>query len=115
MNNAVLQTPRAPANIQIPASMANDPEVRLLNRYKQQTQDAYKAAAAAQAKFEAEQKRNPQSSQLPVLQEQAKEAQDKAGSLDRMVTFQTGEVQKKIKFAAINTGDNGTPASPPNN
>lgn len=115
MNKAVAQTPRAPANIQIPASMANDPEVRLLNRYKQQTQDANTAAAAAQAKFEAEQKKNPQSNQLPVLQEQAREAQDKAGSLDRMVTFQTGEVQKKIKFAAINTGDNGAPASPPNN
>ncbi len=115
MNKAVAQTPRAPANIQIPASMANDPEVRLLNRYKQQTQDANTAAAAAQAKFEAEQKKNPQSNQLPVLQERAREAQDKAGSLDRMVTFQTGEVQKKIKFAAINTGDNGAPASPPNN
>jgi hypothetical protein len=115
MNKAVAQTPRTPANIQIPASMANDPEVRLLNRYKQQTQDAYNAAAVAQAKYEAEQKKNPQSNQLIMLQEQAKEAQEKAGSLDRMVTFQTGEVQRKITFATINTGDNGAPASPPNN
>ena len=115
MNKAAAQTPRAPANIQIPASMANDPEVRLLNRYKGQTQDAYNEAAVAQAKYEAEQKKNPQSNQLIMLQEQAKEAQDKAGSLDRMVAFQTGEVQKKIKFAAINTGNNGAPASPPNN
>jgi hypothetical protein len=95
--------------------MANDPEVRLLNRYKQRTQDAYNAAAVAQAKYEAEQKKNPQSNQLIMLQEQAKEAQEKAGSLDRMVTFQTGEVQRKIIFATINTGDNGAPASPPNN
>ena len=115
MNKAVAQTPRAPANIQIPTSMANDPEVRLLNRYRQQTQDAYNAAAVAQAKYEAEQKKNPQSNQLIMLQERAKEAQEKAGSLDRMVTFQTGEVQRKITFATINTGDNGAPASPPNN
>jgi hypothetical protein len=115
MNKVVAQTPRAPSNIQIPPSMANDPEVRLLNRYKQRTQDAYNAAAVAQAKYEAEQKKNPQSNQLIMLQEQAKEAQEKAGSLDRMVTFQTGEVQRKITFATINTGDNGAPASPPNN
>jgi hypothetical protein len=78
--------------------------VRLLNRYKQQAQDAHKAAAAAQATFEAEQKKDPHSNQSVVLQEQAKEAQDKAESQDNMVKFQTGEVQKKIKFATINTG-----------
>jgi hypothetical protein len=101
---AVPPTPSASADLQIPKKMLNDPEVHMLNHYKQQAQDAHKAAAAAQATFEAEQKKDPHSNQLVVLQEQAKEAQDKAGTQDNMVKFQTGEVQKKIKFATINTG-----------
>src|SRR5258706_241706 len=89
-------------NSKIPANMANDPEVRLLSRYKQQAQDAHKVAAAAQATLDAEQKRDPHSSQLVMLQEHAAEAQNNAGTQDNMVKFQTSEAQRKIKFATIN-------------
>jgi tetratricopeptide (TPR) repeat protein len=124
VNKILAQTKGASAGPQIPAKMVNDPEVRMLNHYKEQAEDAHKAAAAAQATFEAEQKRDPHSNQLVMLHQQALEAEHKAGSLDNRVKFQTGEVQRKIKFTVINTGGNGvttpqgqagSPAGPPPN
>ncbi len=123
VNGGTVQTPpSAPAAIQIPGNLANDPRVlaqmRILNLYKQQAQDARTAAAAAQAKFDAAQKQGATSDQLTMLKYQAQTAQSKAGSLDNMVTVQTGEVRNTIKFAKIDTGGNGsstpqTQAEPP--
>jgi hypothetical protein len=102
----------APADIQIPGNLTNNPQIlaqmRVLNLYKQQAQDARSAAAAAQAKFEAAQKQGATADQLTMLKYQAQTALGKAGSLDSMVTVQTGEVRNTIKFAKINTGGNGS-------
>jgi hypothetical protein len=109
-----IQTPPSePEEIQIPASMINDKDLAAdmlkLTIYKQQAKQSRTAAAAAQAKFDAEKKTNPQSAKLPVLMEQAREAQDKAGNLDNMVKVQTKEIKRKISFAKINTdGDGGS-------
>ncbi len=118
--SAVQAPPRTPEELEIPEIMHNDPEVKVLNSFKQQAQQAHQAAEAAQAKFEEEQKKDPHSNQLLVLQTKAREAQDNAGSLDNMVKFQTGEVKKKIAFMKINTGEDGgstpqgqTPPPPP--
>ncbi|MBZ5694453.1 MAG: tetratricopeptide repeat protein [Acidobacteriia bacterium] len=111
VNKVVAQTPGASADIQIPAYLTNNPQVlaqmRILNLYKQQAQDARTAAAAAQAKFEAAQKQGVPSDQLSVLQGKARQAESNAKSLDDMVTVQTGEVRNTIKFAKFNTGGNG--------
>ena len=112
VNGKMIQTPpNAPADIQIPGNLTNNPQIlaqmRVLNLYKQQAQDARTAAAAAQAKFEAAQKQGATSDQLTMLKYQAQTALGKAGSLDSMVTVQTGEVRNTIRFAKINTGGNG--------
>jgi tetratricopeptide (TPR) repeat protein len=114
VNGKMIQTPpNLPADIQIPGSLTNNPQIlaqmRVLNLYKQQAQDARTAAAAAQAKFEAAQKQGATSDQLTILKYQAQTALSKAGNLDSMVTVQTGEVRNTIKFAKINTGGNGSP------
>jgi tetratricopeptide (TPR) repeat protein len=113
VNGKMIQTPpNAPADIQIPGNLTNNPQIlaqmRALNLYKQQAQDARTAAAAAQAKFEAAQKQGATSDQLTMLKYQAQTALVKAGSLDSMVTVQTGEVRNTIKFAKISTGGNGS-------
>jgi hypothetical protein len=113
VNGKMIQTPpNAPADIQIPGNLTNNPQIlgqmRALNLYKQQAQDARTAAAAAQAKFEAAQKQGATSDQLTMLKYQAQTAMGKAGSLDSMVTVQTGEVRNTIKFAKISTGGNGS-------
>ncbi len=103
---AALPTPPA-EEIQIPESMLNDKDLAAdmlkLSFYKQQAKQSHDTAAAAQEKFEAEKKADPQSAKLPVLLEKAKEAQDTAGNLDNMVKYKTGEIKKKISFAKVST------------
>lgn len=121
--SAVKAPPTAAEDLQIPASTLEDPAVLkavlALNSYKQQAKQSHEAAAAAQTALETEQKKDPHSAQLVMLLEKAKEAKDKAGSLDNMVKVQTAEVKEKIKFSKFNTGEDGssekTPpsASPP--
>jgi len=117
--SAVQAPPSAPEGLEIPAGMKDDPEVRIYNHYKEQAQKAHMEAAAAQAKLDAEQKKDPHSDQVVLMQEHVKEAQDNAGNLDNMVKFQAAEVKKKISFGRINTGDDGGSTSqgqtPPKN
>jgi len=119
--SSVQAPPSPPEDLQIPASMLKLPEVVALNSYKQQAKQSREAAAAAQTALETEQKKDPHSAQLTVLQVKVKEAQDKAGSLDNMIKFQTAVVKEKIKFSKIDTGEDGSktpsdqvpPSTPP--
>jgi hypothetical protein len=114
--NTIQTPPSAPADIQIPPSLANNKQLlaqmHMLNVFKQQAGDARTAAAAAQAKLEAAQKQGVPSDQLSVLQGKANQAESNAKSLDDMVTFQTSEVRNTIKFAKFNTGGNGNLVPP---
>jgi hypothetical protein len=112
--HGVQSPPSEPQEIQIPASMINDKdlaaEMLKLNFYRQQAQQTHDASIAAQRKFEAERNKDPQSAQLSVLLEQAREAQDKARNLDNMVKVTTTEIKRKISFAKVSTDGDGTPA-----
>jgi len=112
VNTSGIPSPTAaPEELKIPKSLLNDKDVLALKDYQQQAQKLHQTADAAKAKFEDEQKKNPQSDQLPVLQVQMREAQDQAHNMDNMVKVKTEEVKKKIKYAPIDTGDD--PATPP--
>ncbi len=115
VNVQTIQTPpSAPADIQIPPSLANNKQLlaqmHMLNVFKQQAIDARIAAAAARTHLEAAQKQGVPSDQLSLLQGKANQEESNAKSLDDMVTFQTGEVRNTIKFATFNTGGNSNSA-----
>ena len=103
--------PGEPEDIQIPESMINNKDLAAgmlkLNVYKQQAKQARASADAAERKFETEKKADPQSAQLPVLLEQAKEARDRADNLGNMVKVQTGEIKR-----LIDTTVDAAPAAP---
>jgi hypothetical protein len=112
-----VQTPSSASDddIDIPDSMLTDKVlpglVMQLDYYKQRALQSHKVAAAAQAKFEAEQKRAPDSHQLPVLLSLARVAQDIAGDQDKIVKYQTHQIKKRI--ADLKGGEDGDAKSPP--
>ena len=90
-------------NLNIPPSMANDPDVQNLQKYQQQMKQDQEAAARAQADYEKEKLVNPNANMAAVLDAQAK----LKGAQD-MVKFETGQV--KAKLPALPTAP---PAPPP--
>ncbi len=89
--------------INIPPSMANDPDVQNLQKYEQEMKRDQEAAAKAQADYEKEKLANPNANMATLLNAQAK----LKGAQD-MVQFETGQV--KAKLPALPTAP---PAPPP--
>ena len=80
----------------IPERLRQDPDVKKLSEYQSQVPEASAAAAAARAKVEEERKKDPNSKELITLEMNARNAEDKVGTINLQLHYLTSEVKRKI-------------------
>lgn len=85
----------------IPKDMMDDPDVKSMNRYKEEALQTAAAAKAAQSAYDAEAKANPKSEKLTMMLVEVKKTQEHDTSVSNTAKVYETAVQKKITLKKV--------------
>ena len=103
-------TPANPAGMEplnIPSSMANDPDVRNLKKYEDQLKQDQEAMRKAQADYDKKKQADPKANMADLLKAQAR-----LKGTEAMVKYETDQVKKKLRVLPT-TPSSTAPQKPP--